>query len=480
MTVSATSSQDKPLLEACPVLAEAASSKECPFKQHSTAASTGAAACPAFDGGCPFRDVRSISELIEVFKTVPHLTPGQLGSAAAERGAKELVALLRGMHATGERLQQQTGESCPVFAAGEGCPFKQTVPPSLVESMDRCHWSSALAAAEPEPEPPFSQQIKEGTSASHKAAEEVHFVKSFIAGEIDLQLYKQLLADLWHVYRTMEARLDAEAVAGSDSGIVERIHFPVELSRTQTLEADLEHWLGAEWRSSPLLLAQTPCTREYVQRLESCSPQELVAHAYTRYMGDLSGGQVLMRRARKAFGLPAGSTAGLDFYVFEQIPKAKAFKDSYRGVLDSLNVDSVVAEEIIAEANIAFLMNMRLFAELDAMGGASAAPPPPLPAAVSSLLAQQASDRRQNKPPSACPFANLGKALGIANPHGDEPSDLADVADVSIGATGGGAAAAVSLAGGAAGQRWYLTTAVLIAAACACVCAVIFASAQQQ
>ena len=199
----------------------------------------------------------------------------------------------------------------------------------------------------------LSEQLKEGTAAAHAAAENVHFVKDFIQGNIPLPLYKRFVADLYHVYKALEKRLEQEALAQprDQGGIVAPIFFPWELSRTESLEADLEHWLGADWRTAPEL-EPSPCTLEYVQRIERTTPAGIVAHAYTRYMGDLSGGQVLLRKAQKAFGLQRGSTEGLSFYIFSNIERAKVFKDTFRLELDRLEPEPQLAQEIVAEANV--------------------------------------------------------------------------------------------------------------------------------
>lgn len=152
----------------------------------------------------------------------------------------------------------------------------------------------------------LSEQLKDGTAAAHAAAESVLFVKNFIQGNIPLDLYKRLLAGLFHAYTAMERRL-AEEAAADEGGIVDQVHFPVELNRVNSLAADLEHWLGAGWRDAPEL-EMSQCTREYVRRLEKATPAGLVAHAYTRYMGDLSGGQILVRFST---GWAAGRTCPL-------------------------------------------------------------------------------------------------------------------------------------------------------------------------
>jgi heme oxygenase len=88
-----------------------------------------------------------------------------------------------------------------------------------------------------------------------------------------------------------------------------------------------------------------------------------VGHHYTRYIGDLSGGQILKKIAQKAMNL--GEHDGLRFYEFDSIPDEKGFKVNYRAVLDGLPIDQATADRIVAEANEAFHCNMQMFQELE-------------------------------------------------------------------------------------------------------------------
>ena len=89
----------------------------------------------------------------------------------------------------------------------------------------------------------------------------------------------------------------------------------------------------------------------------------LLGHAYTRYMGDLSGGQMLQKVAQSALKLSGNE--GTSFYNFEQIPDKKAFKDKYRQALNALSIDDITAERIVAEANNAFRFNLQMAQELE-------------------------------------------------------------------------------------------------------------------
>ena len=109
-----------------------------------------------------------------------------------------------------------------------------------------------------------------------------------------------------------------------------------------------------------------PAGDEYIQRLRwlgENAPELLVAHSYTRYLGDLSGGQVVAKIVRRALGLRGGE--GLGFFHFDEIDNAKAFKDEYRRRLDELPLGDHVGERIIEEAKHVFELNQRMFEELE-------------------------------------------------------------------------------------------------------------------
>lgn len=96
-----------------------------------------------------------------------------------------------------------------------------------------------------------------------------------------------------------------------------------------------------------------------IHRISKDWPIGLVAHHYTRYLGDLSGGQALKRVVAKMYRLT--SEEGLAFYNFPQIPNYATFKNEYRARLDALPIDKVTTQKIVAEANDAFQLNQEVF-----------------------------------------------------------------------------------------------------------------------
>lgn len=206
----------------------------------------------------------------------------------------------------------------------------------------------------------LASQLREGTKKSHTMAENTGFVSCFLKGVVDKSSYRTLVADLFFVYSAMEDEIGRLRAAGHP--VVGPVGFP-ELNRRETLEQDLAYYFGDGWRSS---VKATPAAQEYVARIRQVaqeSPELLVGHHYTRYIGDLSGGQILKNIAQKAMNL--GDHDGLRFYEFDAIDDEKAFKINYRATLDNLPIDQAMADRIVEEANHAFHLNMKMFQELE-------------------------------------------------------------------------------------------------------------------
>ena len=206
----------------------------------------------------------------------------------------------------------------------------------------------------------LASQLREGTKKAHTMAENTGFVSCFLKGVVDKASYRTLVADLYFVYDAMEQEIGRLRAAGHP--VVGPVGFP-ELNRRESLEQDLAFYFGEGWRNS---VKATPAAQEYVARIHQIaqeSPELLVGHHYTRYIGDLSGGQILKAIAQKAMNL--GEHDGLRFYAFDAIPDEKGFKANYRATLDALPIDQATADRIVAEANHAFHLNMTMFQELE-------------------------------------------------------------------------------------------------------------------
>jgi len=203
----------------------------------------------------------------------------------------------------------------------------------------------------------FAKELKEGTKKSHSAAENTAFVKSFLRGVISKESYRTLVSDLYFVY----VALEEEFRIFKNDPILGALYLP-ELERVTALEMDLRYYFGPIWRS--IVKPSEECQR-YVDRIHEVAksePELLIGHHYTRYLGDLSGGQILKGIAEKALNL---NGEGLYFYEFDKIDNAKIYKEKYRSILDKLPLTDSQQNAIITEANYAFRLNMYMFEQLE-------------------------------------------------------------------------------------------------------------------
>lgn len=208
---------------------------------------------------------------------------------------------------------------------------------------------------------------------------------------------------------------------------------PELLRRADTLAADIKFLLNRlpAWSLKPsgrkhgiktpfplpafieeVFVSTPPKLARYLDRIEGLSANEqkcplLLAHAYVRYLGDLSGGQIIGAKLRRAYGLD-----GLDgrrFYYFDLSDDTKAavtgeetvgerkkklaeVKNWYRRGMNQGGGDDVeLKRALVREANDAFVMNTEIFALIN--------PPPKAKMRYFEKKAQEAERRRALNPP---------------------------------------------------------------------------------
>lgn len=203
----------------------------------------------------------------------------------------------------------------------------------------------------------FSAALRERSSGSHSRSEHAGFMADLLGGQGSREDYIALVAQHYFIYAALEEagermRQDPIASVFLDDG----------LTRLPALEADLEFLLGSGWREriSPL-----PTTQRYVERIRQVGATwagGFIAHHYTRYLGDLSGGVFIGRVMARRFGF---ETNGIGFYLFDSIADPAAFKDVYRVQLDAAPWSDAERERVIDEVLLAYRFNTELFEDLD-------------------------------------------------------------------------------------------------------------------
>ncbi|XP_047433393.1 heme oxygenase-like [Mugil cephalus] len=207
----------------------------------------------------------------------------------------------------------------------------------------------------------LSEQIKKVTKDSHVRAENTEMMLSFQRGQVTLPQYKLLLCSLYEIYQALEEELDRN----SEHPSVAPIYFPAELARLESIEKDLEYFYGQYWREKIVVPAATKRYSHRLRQIGKENPEFLVAHAYTRYLGDLSGGQVLGRIAQKSMALK--SNEGLSFFAFPGVSSPNLFKQLYRSRMNSIELTEEERNGVLEEAVRAFEFNIQVFDDLQKM-----------------------------------------------------------------------------------------------------------------
>jgi heme oxygenase (biliverdin-producing, ferredoxin) len=198
----------------------------------------------------------------------------------------------------------------------------------------------------------LSERLREATRSLHVQAERSGIIGELLRGGGSRKSYALLLRNLVPAYRRMEQGLDRHTNSPSVGSLARR-----ELYRAPALESDLDELAGTGWRET---LALLPAGERYARRVEAASEGDgvrLVAHAYLRYLGDLSGGQIMKRLLAKSLGLDA---AMLTFYDFPGIPDVAAFKTEFRSSLDEAVIESTDIADVIDEAEAGFRLTIEV------------------------------------------------------------------------------------------------------------------------
>ena len=191
------------------------------------------------------------------------------------------------------------------------------------------------------------------TADEHRAAEQRPFIVELMGGELSLADYTRYLAQFAWIYGALESR---------EPTPLDPSFFDPALARFASIDHDLAALGAGDWRASHPAL---PATVAYVSHLASIPADDVVrwtAHHYTRYLGDLSGGQAIARLVARNYG---ATPEQLTFFDFSAVGDLVPFKRAYREGLDSLDLSEAEMDALVAETKIAYALNSALFDELD-------------------------------------------------------------------------------------------------------------------
>lgn len=194
--------------------------------------------------------------------------------------------------------------------------------------------------------------VRAASADDHRAAETRGFITDLMGGDLSLHEYTRYLAQLAWVYEALEER---ERLAG-DPAV-----FDPALARMAAIDADLAALGASDWRDAHPPL---PETAAYAAHLRAIAADEVryLAHHYTRYLGDLSGGQAIASLVARHYGATPDQ---LGFYRFDAAEDSVVrYKRGYREAMNALALSPDEVEVLIDEVRVSFRMNSAIFEAL--------------------------------------------------------------------------------------------------------------------
>ena len=130
---------------------------------------------------------------------------------------------------------------------------------------------------------PLSAAMRDGSKIEHEEAENSAFMSELLGGRVDEAGYAAYLLRLRVVYDALES----VGRSHHHDPLVGAVH-DQDLERLAALDADLDHWAPGGDRQ-----VDSPAAEAYAARILGTATEWgglYVAHHFTRYLGDLSGG----------------------------------------------------------------------------------------------------------------------------------------------------------------------------------------------
>ncbi len=198
----------------------------------------------------------------------------------------------------------------------------------------------------------LSARLRVETQALHVEAERSGYVREILKRRASLEGYALYLRNLQPVYRDLERALGERAM----HPVIDLFSW-AELFRSDTMASDLTALAGPSWEEILPMLAAAHAYAGRIAEVARSEPARLIGHAYVRYIGDLSGGQIVRSLLSTSPGLAPDM---LRFYDFSEIGDVERYKEMFRATLDRAGALADGVDAIVDEAKQAFRFNIGL------------------------------------------------------------------------------------------------------------------------
>jgi heme oxygenase (biliverdin-producing, ferredoxin) len=207
----------------------------------------------------------------------------------------------------------------------------------------------------------LASRLRKETYNAHRSVERSPFMSALLLGQLERSAYVLFLRNLEPIYEALELGLMRHANKPFISLILKQ-----PLLRLSSLHRDLEFFQGSSWRCDLPIVGACSAYVNHLCTLQDKMPQLLIAHAYVRYLGDLSGGQMLQKIVVRSLQLP-DTDKGIDFYNFGDPYQVAALLSEFRtglNLIEEVGTGTGEKIDLVSEARFAFELHIQLFDDL--------------------------------------------------------------------------------------------------------------------
>jgi heme oxygenase len=190
------------------------------------------------------------------------------------------------------------------------------------------------------------------TRALHLEAEQSGIIADILRGDASRDGYILLLRNLHAAYHAMEQGLARH----HDTPGLDQVS-AYRFDRAGAIAADLDALCGGNW---PTAIPLLPAGKSYADAIAQAAEGDgsrLIAHAYTRYLGDLSGGQIVQKLLAKSLQFRPDQLSMFDFAGF---PDPETLKSEFRHALEHAGARVADPDLVVEEGATAFTLNIAL------------------------------------------------------------------------------------------------------------------------
>ncbi|GGI83273.1 biliverdin-producing heme oxygenase [Legionella impletisoli] len=194
---------------------------------------------------------------------------------------------------------------------------------------------------------PLSSYLKDQTAMLHLQVEQHPWVIQLLNGRLSISNYGLLLYLLLEVYETFESNLSY----GS-----KHVLYREELLRTEKIKQDLKILSDLIDFNS---LKNSILVNPYAIYLKNETQLETwVGHFYTRYFGDIQGGQIIKRNLKINYNLPEEALTFYDFSAFKKrYPEGIHY---LRAMINEIPFSTQQKTSVLSESKKSFLLSSQL------------------------------------------------------------------------------------------------------------------------